>query len=871
MELVPKPFQDDAIAKLKEYLEEARLLGDPGVAFQKVTGRQSYSPLAGIPEVPSVCLRLPTGGGKTILGAYAVGAAAESYLEREFPLVLWLVPSDAIRTQTRKALADPDHPYRLALGKAFGGRVRVFDITDFRNLTPQDIRANCCVVVGTMQTLRVKSTEGRKVYKHDENLMGHFNAAALRTPGLELNGPGEIGAGTAKFSFANLLKVQRPIVIVDEAHNFVTQLASDVRQRIGPGVVIELTATPDAVSNVLYRASAAELKDAEMIKLPVVLTEHNTQWQDAVCEALATRKKLAALAEAEPDYVRPLLLIQAQNAGMASDWKAVKQYLMETERVPEAEIAVHTGDHRELDGVDLFSRDCPVTTIITVQALKEGWDCSFAYVLCSTANIGNAQDVEQLLGRVLRMPYARERKDKELNKAYAHVTSARFGDAARSLADALVDMGFEPDEAKLAVETPQGDLPLLDVRPTFTHVLPAAPDLTSLSSAERETVGIAETPAGHFELTVRGPVPASLSETIVRAAPEESRQHIQAAVEEHNQAWTPSPSERGIPFRVPRLFIEVDGTLQLFDKDTVDELWDWDLKDHPADLSAFSYDETTRKYSLDIEGNNLVLTPMMNPALQLELMPTEVTPMMLVRWLDPKLRDIKMNQTMLAPWLLAAVNKVLERPGMSMEVLDRGKFILLKKLGELIAAARAAEARKGYQTMLFGPGAQIVTSEEFSFRFPKDYPASSFCPRTYGFQKHYYPRPGEMKGTGEEFDCAVELDRLEEVKHWVRNLAGPSREKTSFWLQTSTDRFYPDFVAELVDGRMLAVEYKGESYKSNDDSQEKNDLGRLWADRSGGRAVFLMAVHRDDHRRNVRDQLKAAIATGVETRGLAAS
>jgi type III restriction enzyme len=871
MELVPKPFQDDAIDKLKKYLEEARLLGDPSLAFQQATEGQNYRSLAGMPEVPSVCLRLPTGGGKTILGAYAVGAAAESYLEREFPVVLWLVPSDAIRSQTRKALADPDHPYRMALGKVFAGRVRVFDITDFRTITPQDVRANCCVIVGTMQTLRVTNTEGRKVYKHDENLMGHFTAAALRTPGLELNGPGEIGAGTAKFSFANLLKVHRPIVIVDEAHNFVTPLADDVRQRIGPGVVIELTATPDVVSNVLYRASASELKDAEMIKLPVVLTEHNTQWQDAVGAALATRRKLAALAEAEPDYVRPLLLVQAQNAGMPSDWKAVKQYLMETERMPEAEIAVHTGDKRELDGVDLFSHDCPVTTIITVQALKEGWDCSFAYVLCSTANIGNAQDVEQLLGRVLRMPYARERKEKELNKAYAHVTSARFGDAARSLADALIDMGFERDEAKLAVETPQGDLPLMELRPTFIHVLPTAPDLTSLSFMERKTVAIAETPAGEFELTVRGPLPTSLSETIVQAAPEGSRQRIQAAVEEHNQAWAPSPSERGVPFNVPRLLIEVDGTLQLFDEDTVDELWDWDLKDHPADLSAFSYDETTRKYSLDIEGNNLVLTPMTNPALQLELMPTEVTPMMLVRWLDPKLRDIKMNQTMLAPWLLAAVNKVLERPGISMEVLDRGKFILLKKLGELIAAARVAEAKKGYQTLLFDPGAQIVTSEEFSFRFPKEYPANSFCPGSYRFQKHYYPRPGEMKDRGEEFDCAVELDRLDEVKHWVRNLGGPGRDKTSFWLQTSTDRFYPDFVAELVDGRMFVVEYKGESYKTNDDSKEKNPLGQLWAERSGGRALFLMAVARDDRGRNVRDQMKAAISNRVQTRGLAAS
>lgn len=98
--------------------------------------------------------------------------------------------------------------------------------------------------------------------------------------------------------------------------------------------------------------------------------------------------------------------------------------------IPAAEIAVATGEQRELDALDIFSRDCPVNYVITVEALKEGWDCSFAYVFCSVANIRSGIDVEQLLGRVMRMPYAQARKEPRLNMAYAHVTAHSFSEAA---------------------------------------------------------------------------------------------------------------------------------------------------------------------------------------------------------------------------------------------------------------------------------------------------------------------------------------------------------------------------------------------------------------------------------------------------------
>lgn len=71
--------------------------------------------------------------------------------------------------------------------------------------------------------------------------------------------------------------------------------------------------------------------------------------------------------------------------------------------------------------------------------------------------------------------------------------------------------------------------------------------------------------------------------------------------------------------------------------------------------------------------------------------------------------------------------------------------------------------------------------------------------------------------------------------------------------------FYPDFVAELIDGRLLVVEYKGEVYKTNDDSREKNTVGEGWANRSGGKCLFLMGVAKDAKGRNVYQQIEHVI------------
>ena len=845
MDIQLKDFQRATLAKLKEYLGEVRVSGDPEQAFRKFArtetgGTPRYNKIAGFEAIPYVCLRLPTGGGKTIVGAYAIRVAAESYIEKDFPVVLWLVPSNTIRTQTADALKHTAHPYRMALDEAFDGRVRVFDITEIENIRPADIAQSVCVVVATIQTLRVENTAGRDVYAHKEALEDHFTQAVQATPGLERIEEGGKNGGKVKFSFANLLRFHRPLVIMDEAHNARTQLMFETLKRLSPMCIVELTATPGLHaqygSNVLYRVSAAQLKAESMIKMPIVLKVHPDGWQVAISDALRTRKRLAEFAEGEPDYVRPILLIQAENKDKAANVEVVKAYLLETEKIAAESIAVVTGEQRELDKIDLFARDCPIEVVLTVQALKEGWDCSFAYVFCSVANISNSRDVEQLLGRVLRMPYARRRKVLELNKAYAHVASPHFGAAAMALKDSLIDMGFEAAEAPELIEAAEPADTL------FTPYIPVerAPNLEGLSAAEQKTVVVVKADSGETQVKLTERVTAAVEARVLAVVPEPQRAAVKLKIVEHNAFLSRelSPSELGERFTVPRLRVDHDGEPELFDRDLVLSATNWNLLDYPANLGSFRFDDASKTFEFDVEGSRIVYRLMGQEQLDLNLLAAEWTDLDLVRWLDRHLRQVDVTQNVMAAWLLQAVRSLLERPGIELATLVRAKFILARRLGELIADARQAAYSKGYSELL----ALAVTDErdEFAFHYqPNNYPANWLFQGSYKFSKHFYPCPGEMRPSGEEYECAQRLDAAPEVKFWVRNLA--KQESASFWLQTSTDRFYPDFVALLTDGRVLAVEYKGDAYASNDDSKEKRALGELWEKRSDGRCLFLMA------------------------------
>jgi type III restriction enzyme len=848
-----KNYQITSLDMLRSYLEAARIVGPkPGFDDMDKTGVRDprpYRPLDGLPTVPYVCLRLPTGGGKTLLSAHTVKVAADAYLEREFPLVLWLVPTNTIRAQTLETLKKPGNPNYETLGAAFEGRFRVFDIADFVQITPADLQTYACIVVGTMQTLRVSNTDGRKVYAHNENLEPHFSATLENAEGLERIEEGD-DKGKIKFSFRNLLAMNRPLVIVDEAHNNTSPLSFEVLQRVKAACVVEFTATPAADSNVLHNVSATELKAEEMIKLPIRLTEHKS-WEDAVQDSILTRHRLHELAAKDTDYIRPIVLFQAEEKGREVTKEVLLKHLTEQQRIPREKIAVVTGNQKELDGINLFARDCSIDFVITVEALKEGWDCSFAYVFCSAATVNSKKDVEQILGRVLRMPYAKRRKEDDLNRAYAHVSRASWPNAVKQLHDRLVDMGFEDSEADGFIEK-MPDLGLTGGAGLFIHAPPPTiidlpDDLSSfdLSPEEREMLTIERTEQGS-RVTLTGNVAETTITRLAAAVKSaDTRTNLESEAKRHKAVWQQhtSPAQRGVPFRVPQLCFKLDGELELAEKDAFLDASGWSLLDYAAEIAEaeFRLTETGVQWELDLNAAGKITEKAIGEADQfdLDLVDTGWTEQQLCRWLERRARQPDITQVVLLEFVRRTLAYLTEKRALSLTALVRWKFILAKVLGQKIGQYRKQASEDRYQHTLFGAQAAVETS----FAFEYDFTSVGYAPHwmyqghPYQFQKHYYAVVGELKNKGEEYECAKALDMTGKVRHWVRNL-----ERRGFWLPLANSKFYPDFVAQLIDGRTLAVEHKGEVYATNDDSKEKCNVGDLWEEKSGGNALFLMTV-----------------------------
>lgn len=863
-----KPYQQSALKVLGDFLGKAQEV-DPAKAFdwaldqpplenqpplRKRLGRFGgpYRAPKGLGDTPYCCIRLPTGGGKTILAAHAVPLARDAGLSRDYPLVLWLVTSNVIRQQTVQALADPRHPYRAALDAAFGGAVRVFDIGDFANITPHDLASNACIVVGTVQTLRVENTEGRKVYQHHEALEPFFSRLDAGTlasfPELE-----RTEGGSVRYSFANLLHMMRPMMVVDEAHNVVTALSDQMRARIKPWAVVEFTATPRGRSNILFNASAAELKAEQMIKMPIVLQEH-AHWQSAVAGTVAERARLGALAESEHEPLRPIALYQAEPKDREVTVDVLRRHLIEDLKVPEDQIVIATGDQRGLDGIDLTAPGCRIEHIITVEALKEGWDCPYAYVFCSVAGIKSSTSVEQLLGRVLRMPYARRRRAADLNRAYAHVSEPTFYAAATALKDALVDMGFEDGEAEQAIEHSQLDLSeglyALPPKPPVTLDLINTPETRAVLTAHG--VAAVESRPGVLTLTAPQIARPGLIDQVMNANRSEAAKLMQAV-----EALPLAPAARGVVMHVPALGTTIEGQLLLADLDLLMENVDWRLSEQSPVVPglAESLTETVRRYLIDVDGRQVTNVMLTGDLFEGVDHVTGWTTARLVALLDPLVRDPAFTQADKVGWLNKVVARLIEVDGLSLAQLMRMRQALARKLIAHIADLRRQQRADVARQYLLNPGApvQALSNEGFAFRHGvyDDLPTYR---GPFGFNKHFLERVPAFDGRadGEEAQCAQMLDSLKQVKHWVRNVA---RHPASFWLQTSTQRTYPDFVAELTDGRIFVVEYKGADRWEG--AAEDRAIGEVWARATGH--LYLMVRAQDDRGRGPLAQLLAHV------------
>ena len=921
--LALKHYQTQALDALERYLRSATTLG-AAAAYTALTGYGYNADPFG--ELPCVCLRIPTGGGKTLLAAHAIGRLAREWPgHTPKPLALWLVPSDTIRSQTLKALATPGHPFREALALACGDDVVVCDLEAVAQLSPQDFQQRAVVVVATIQSFRVEDTEQRNVYAFSENFEPHFRSvppaalhalqglpdavvteADVQAAAAQPKAGREMLArfvGQPRWSLANWLALRRPYVIVDEAHTTKTERSFEALKRLNPALILELTATPvPKRSNVLFHVSAQQLQAEHMIKMPITLVEHTRGWQAAVLDAVQTQRLLEAEAREEevadgPNrgaYIRPIVLLQAQNQGEPVDVAVLRAHLIDDLRLPEAQVKVATGTRRELEGLDLASRDCPVRFIITVQALGVGWDCPFAYVLCTVQTIHSGTAIEQLLGRVLRMPYATQRTRPALNRAYAHVTEASTGLAANALADRLIDgLGFDPLDMASMI-SPQLPLALLggqasrDDGPLFATAAPAAvplPALTvdvpagkPLSPALEAAVAAGQaqlsSDAGRQRVRLQGHVNEGLATALVEAQPRKQREAVQRQVERHNAlvAGAEAPCNRGEVFApVPRLAFRPAGgeqlPLALLEVESVRETVALNLLAAAISIDGFAMVEQGTQWELYLDGQRRIAVGRGDASqLPLDGVQTTVRAEDLARWLADQLQHPSRNLARdvlpahLRAFALACVHHLMHDKGLPLSQLVRHQYPLMQRLAVQIEELREAAGRSAFRQLVLDGGWQLEAGPAFEFRFnPNAYPVPGNKRYSGKFRmaKHFYPVVADLEDGSEEMLCALTIDNHPRVRCWVRNL--DSEPVHAFWLPTSAGRFYPDFVAELTDGRVLVAEYKGEHLRAVPKELEKGQVGRVWAESSGGRAVFSM-LFKLERGMNVSQQIDDALA-----------
>ena len=431
-------IQQDGSIQIPDYIPRTAASGDP---------------------IPHVCMKIPTGGGKTLLGV----AALERLKQGDTGFVLWIVPTRAIYQQTITAFKHREHPYRVMLERASGGKVKLLEKDD--RFTRQDVESYLCIMMLMLPSAnRQKGKEFHKIFKDNGGYTSFFpeqddatanQKLAEECGDLEKNSSGD----WIKHSLINVLKRVRPTVILDEAHKAYGKKEENNKEfvksvnRLNPRFVLELSATPKTgISNILVNIGGTELKNEEMIKLPIEIHSYsNSDWKYTLAE---TQKKLnqleqeaQKLKQRENRYVRPIAVVRVQRTAKEKQGQTytedVRRYLIQNLSVPERYIKVQSSELKELAGEDLLSEMSEVRWIITKDALKEGWDCPFAYILALLDNTTATTTITQMTGRVIRQPHARLiDKSSALNRCYIYCYNKDVSDAVEGVRKGLESEGL---------------------------------------------------------------------------------------------------------------------------------------------------------------------------------------------------------------------------------------------------------------------------------------------------------------------------------------------------------------------------------------------------------------------------------------------
>lgn len=801
-----KPYQTNVLENLQAYLElltKTKNLETAWNEYHKDDDAPAYRDK--ISGVPNVCLKIPTGGGKTFLACAALKKIFDA-LPREHKFVVWLVPSDAILTQTVNALKDTNHPYRKKINKDFEDKVIVYDkemLLQGQNFSPITVEENLSICVMSYAALRINSQKKdiRKVY--NENGILNIFAQYFKNPDINL-------ADTPESALINIVRAMNPVVVVDESHNATSDLSVEMLKILNPSFVLELTATPRKFSNNISEVESTTLKAANMVKLPVIV--YNPFDKETLIESVINfRDNLEEIAASEKNYIRPIALFQAapNTSDDAETFEKIKQNLIGA-GIKKEEIAIKTANINELDKKDLMSAECPIRYIITINALKEGWDCPFAYVLASLANKQSPTDVEQLVGRILRQPYTAKCENKFLNSAYVFTCSVNFGDTVEKIVKTLNGEGFSKDDVQPIKGTFEQNT--LD----FSEKIQNDSNAQNLSTQAAQVID--EYNAGNETAVIAPAVSRGGKEMKTYKVKEDFKADIEN-------------------LKIPQFFQEIPRS-NLVEDDLFASGKTAERLLTPENLSeGFNLNEQDKKIifdiridEIDVEGERFSSSTLsLDKAKEYQELLDQKTPEERVKFYTDEIFKELRNWKRAKFYKLSDLKKYIGEivGNMSADELDN---LNLKTLPAYIQQIKnkISELDDEYRKERFN---ELIKEKKIFCKGNYKLKNSIQLDKTGNtIKKSLY----EYEGVMNDFETKLisKVAGIDNVEWWHRNT--PQEFNLNGFIN-----HYPDFIVKMKSGKVILIETKGEHLK-NDDSHEKLKLADDWISRAGEEYNYFM-------------------------------
>lgn len=857
-----KNYQIQVIRDLERFLElliekqsissaYSTLWNEKGVNVG-IDGMPPYkTELAGVPQV---CFKVPTGGGKTFLAANSIKPIFDSMPHIHPKAVVWLVPSDAILTQTYRTLTDKNHDYRKKIDVDFGNKVEIYSkqqLLNGQNFNPTSVSDNLSVFVLSYDSFRTSKKDGRKAYQENGSLLPFVRFK---------QDSGSLLEDTDETALIQVIRKLNPVVIVDESHHATSKLSKEMLQNFNPSFVLDLTATPKNGSNIISFVDARQLKAENMVKLPVIVYNRKSQ-EDVFVSAISLRRKLENEAVEEQKnggrYIRPIVLFQVQprTNDDSTTYDKIKHTLIDM-GIPESEIAIKTADRDELKNIDLSSHDCSIRYIITVNALKEGWDCPFAYILATVANRTSSIDVEQILGRILRLPNTRKNKREVLNLSYVITSSNAFYATLDKVVAGLNAAGFTSKDYRIDDYVEQDTEFPVEQAGNIQTELKLDNDVTDDTNNVSDEIDSLNVDFVREQISpfVNNENMESQSQSKVNDAVTDMLDHAKTQNElywqdfEKTEEYLPVPPEVGNKmkhYKINQLYASEAGQLEipqfmietgrsLFSEHEHQVLTKENLY---AGFSLLDKDTVIDFDSIDSEIARIDIddSDALPKAWKLQGFDSQNVK----QWFDEQPSDRKMR---------LCKDMIIKKLSKNNAINDRDLEVYVDRIIQNLTEDQLTDME---QT----PGIYVLKINKKVNSLLNEYAKKMFyewveqdkisCQPSYKLPREISPTntiasiPKSLYNEEEKFDTeyerkvVMELSSLNNIKWWHRNMA-----RKGFAINGAVNA-YPDIMVRTESGKLLLIETKGDQLE-NSESREKAETGAKWAEMAGRMYKYYM-------------------------------